>query len=143
MTHYISWVLAFLLVVGLGYSWRHERSRHAQKKMIDLRNNRTAFLEEKRIKWPQYYTKHKKDDRLSDEDILARYMFVVVGEILGPPRYGGWSFQSFPEYPPQRDEILDVIAQDGPLKREQIYALAAKIDPEGEAALAQYSKFAP
>lgn len=69
-------------------------------------------------------------------------MFVVSGEILGPPRFEGWWFQSFAEYPPQRAEVLEAIAQHGPLTKEQIYVLAATIDPEGEVASAQYRQFA-
>jgi len=135
MTQYFSWIFASLIVAGLGYGWYHDRRKTAEKEMRVLRANRAAFLAEKQRKWPDFY---KKYNQLSDEEILTRYMFVVVGEILGPPRFEGWSFQSFSQYPPQRDEILDAIAEDGPLNKEQIYALAAKIDPEGHAAYAQY-----
>jgi hypothetical protein len=121
----MSYIVLSVIVIGASYLCVRSIMRSQDKKIFQLRELREAFFQSHKERWWLFYHKHKLDDGLNDEEILARYVFVVVGELRFSPLTKtqlniGW-----------RDDLLDAISAAGPLTKPEIHAAAAKIEREG------------
>lgn len=121
MAHIGFWTFAAVVVASVIYSWR----KHQEKNILELRRMHKAFLESHKERWGLFYGKHKLDDGLSDEEILSRYVFMVLGELWSSPLNKTLLDSGL------RGEILKAIAAAGSPSQQEIFALAVKIDREG------------